>query len=840
MFFCPTGLHFLSSLVKRYLCQLDAPRAAGNLNFRLPMANSRLFSFLILMLLSFQTLLTANEDPSYKDIQVGVILDMESWVGKIVYGCITQAISDFYTENPHYRTRIVFTKRDTQGETLRALSAALDLLENSKMQAIIEDETTQFKGIAAMVESFETKNVIVLCEDTTDGREMVAYMFSAFQEKGIQVKHTSLISTYASKEQVGEELHKLQTIPAMVFVVHTPPSLAAHLFSMAKELGMMDEGYMWIITSKTTNLLDSMDAEAIKSMQGAVGFRSYLPASRKLHNFSSKWRKEHYALNPFKEFKEVDSNGIWAYDAVHALATAIESVKTKEFVSKELDIVGTSLLDEMLRVNFQGLGGEFKLMNARSISKAMEVVNVIGKGGRRVGFWMMMSTNGEFVKEIGKSNSSSNHGLESIILPGGSETSPKCRMLQANGKKLRILVPDFATFPNLLQLTVDPITNLSGVSGFCGDVFSAAFNALDYGVGVEIIQLPYKDGMSYDDVIEKISLKEYDVAVGDITITANRSLYVDFTLPFTDLGIGTLVHNSKKSTWIFLDPLSADLWITSACFFLFLGFVVWFIEHPTNEEFQGSARQQFGTTLWFSFSTLVYAHREKLQSNLSRFVVTVWVFVVLVLTSSYTATLSSLLTVQQIGMNQISIGFLDVSPLGGLVFNRLNFGGPKIEKLYSPDGYAKALTSGSVDAIINEILYLKTVIAMYPSSDLSLIATASTTNGFGFVFQKGSPLAGEMSTEIAKMRQDGTLKTLEDKWLKHESAHVVIPKDFSSPSPKILNLYGFRGLFLISGGTMACSLLVSIVHLFCEKLHVKIKMHILRYILRSKIAGLIC
>ena len=92
----------------------------------------------------------------------------------------------------------------------------------------------------------------------------------------------------------------------MVFVVHTQPSLTAHLFSRAKELGMMGEGYMWIITSKTTNLLNSMDAEAIKSMQGAVGFRSYFPASRKLHNFASKWREEHYAINKRNHFKKVN------------------------------------------------------------------------------------------------------------------------------------------------------------------------------------------------------------------------------------------------------------------------------------------------------------------------------------------------------------------------------------------------------------------------------------------------------------------------------------------------------------------------------------------------------
>jgi hypothetical protein len=39
---------------------------------------------------------------------------------------------------------------------------------------------------------------------------------------------------------------------------------------------------------------------------------------------------------------------------------------------------------------------------------------------------------------------------------------------------------------------------------------------------------------------------------------------------------------------------------------------------------------------------------EKLESNLSRFVVIIWVFVVLILTSSYTASLTSMLTVQKL------------------------------------------------------------------------------------------------------------------------------------------------------------------------------------------------
>ncbi|KAL4558498.1 hypothetical protein LXL04_036699 [Taraxacum kok-saghyz] len=805
------------------------------------------------MLLSYQSMLTANEDQSYKMIQVGVILDMESSVGKVAYSCITMAIADFYTSNPHYKTRIVLSIRDTKGKPLRALSYARDFLENTKVQAIIgpestaearflevledetnkpilsfstslysnqtpyilgiaRDETIQFKGIAAMVESFKANNVIVICEDTTNGREMATCIVSAFQEKNIHVTYTRLFPTYASKEHVREELHKLQTMQATVFVIHTPPSLSSNLFSSAKEMGMMDEGYMWTVTSKTTNFLDSMDAEAIESMQGAVGFRSYFPSSTKLHGLVSKLRKEHYALNPFTDNKEIDPNAIWAYDAVYALVMAVEKVQTTKLASSSLATIGTSLLSQMLRVNFHGLGSEFKFMNGRTVSKAMEVVNVIGKGDRRVGYYWM-DTN-EFLNKIGKSNSSSNHGLESIIWPGGTTTIPNKRMLQTNGKKLRILFPNSSRFRNLAQLIVDPRTNQSVVSGFCGDVFNAAFSSLDYGVGVEVVPFYYKDGVTYNNVIETMYLKEYDAAIGDFTITSNRSLYVDFTLPFTNLRVGIVSRNTKNNIWIFLDPLSNNLWIATSCFFLFLGFVIWFIEHHTNEEFKGSTSQQIGTTLWFAFSTLVYAHQEKLQSNLSRFVVTIWVFVVLVLTSSYTATLSSLLTVQQIGIKEMSIRFQSISPVG-VGLNKMNVAEAWSEKLYAPEDYAKALASGRVDAIASEILYIRSFLAMYSDRDFSLIATTPTTNGFGFAFQKGSSLAKEMTIQIEKMREDGTLKALENKWLNHQ--YGMISKDFSSPSPKILNLYGLQGLFLISGVSMASTLLVSIFHIVREK-----------------------
>ncbi|CAH1447143.1 unnamed protein product [Lactuca virosa] len=62
----------------------------------------------------------AQEDLAYKEIPVGVILDMGSsypysysGVGKAVHSCITMAVSEFYMVNPHFQTRIVLHHRDT-------------------------------------------------------------------------------------------------------------------------------------------------------------------------------------------------------------------------------------------------------------------------------------------------------------------------------------------------------------------------------------------------------------------------------------------------------------------------------------------------------------------------------------------------------------------------------------------------------------------------------------------------------------------------------------------------------------------------------------------------------
>jgi glutamate receptor, ionotropic, plant len=49
----------------------------------------------------------------------------------------------------------------------------------------------------------------------------------------------------------------------------------------------------------------------------------------------------------------------------------------------------------------------------------------------------------------------------------------------------------------------------------------------------------------------------------------------------------------------FLKPFTFQMWCVLGVLFLFVGAVVWILEHRTNTEFRGPPRQQIMTVCWF-------------------------------------------------------------------------------------------------------------------------------------------------------------------------------------------------------------------------------------------------
>lgn len=106
-----------------------------------------------------------------------------------------------------------------------------------------------------------------------------------------------------------------------VFVVRVTSSLASRIFTNAKTAVMTDKGFAWIVTDDVTSPIGSIDPPVVlESMQGALGVKPCIPKSDKLKEFKLRRRRELLKENPYSDIVDINTFGIWAYDAVFALA----------------------------------------------------------------------------------------------------------------------------------------------------------------------------------------------------------------------------------------------------------------------------------------------------------------------------------------------------------------------------------------------------------------------------------------------------------------------------------------------------------------------------------------
>ncbi|XP_048234687.1 glutamate receptor 2.2 isoform X2 [Ricinus communis] len=659
-------------------------------------------------------------------VDVGVILDYDRWVGRIGLSCINMSLSDFYATHSHFKTRLLLHTRDSKEDVVGAAAAALDLIKNVEVEAIIGPSTSmqanfvidlgqkaqvpiisfsasspslaairspyffratrsdscQVNAIGAIVQAFGWKAAVPIYVDNDYGVGVIPYLTDTLQEVDARVPYRSAISPFATDDQIIEELYKLKAMQTRVFILHMLPAIGIRLITIAKEIGMMSTGYVWIMTDGMTDFLDSLDNLDIELMQGVLGVKPYVPRTKKIERFRTQWKKKFHHDHPDIIDSELNVYGLWAYDVTAALAMAIEKVaaNTTNFGFRKANVsgngstdletfgvsrIGPDLQRALSKTQFEGITGDFHLIDGQLQSSVIQIVNVNGDGVRRVGFWLPGKGLVKRMKSSTEkgSNPPSNTSLSTVIWPGDTASVPKGWEIPRNGKKLRIGVPVKEGFTQFVNVTRNPATNTSRVEGYCIDLFDAVVSELPYAVTYEYIPFADSEGKSagpYNSLIDQVYLGNYDAAVGDISIVANRSSYIDFTLPYMESGRMTMIvpitDDYSRKAWVFLKPLTWDLWVATLCLFFFIAFVVWVLEHRINEDFRGPPSQQVSTSFWFSVSTMVFAHGERVVSNSARVVVIIWCFVGLILTQSYTASLSSFLTIQQL---QPSVTTLD-------------------------------------------------------------------------------------------------------------------------------------------------------------------------------------
>ncbi|CAK7323978.1 unnamed protein product [Dovyalis caffra] len=658
-------------------------------------------------------------------------------------------------------------------------------------------QSAQMKVVAFIIQSWRWRRVNIIYEDISSAvTSVIPYLLNSLRDVNSEISQILALPPLTSYNSLSKELKRLKSGQCRVFIVHTSLATATSIFGEAKNLGMMEKGFVWITTTATSNLIDTLNESLISSMQGVLGVKSYFSnSSEQFHDFQSRFQIMFHSQYPDEPHPEPGIYALQAYDAMSAVALAMESMSNWK-TSPTVSMTGQELLRMILKSNFKGLTGQvyFKdgILNPAHI---FGIVNVVGKSYRELGYWI---EEGGFSHSVGVHNNynTSMRALGQVFWPGGPWAVHGGWAAPTSSKPLQIGVPMGDTHKEFVDATYDVPGGTLNVTGFTIDVFKATLKLLPYRLPYNFT--PYKLG-TYDSMVQQVDLqvhfhalyvfanlegstsstttnwytlleKTFDAVVADTAIVANRCAYVEFSQPYTDYGVQMLVHIKHKrsdSAWLFKKPFTKSLCMCILAINIYNGFVVWLIERKNhNPDFSGPILKQIGTMLPSAFITLFSLKGDGLHSNWSRMVMAAWLFVALVITQSFTASLTSLLTIQQLDQNPVDVETLKNSGAkvgcDGSSFvvqyleTVIGFQRENIVGMHAGDDYAQALVSGKIAAAFLEVPYVKVLLA----KNCKGFATSGPTykvGGFGFVsllcimpqvFPRNSPYLPDISQAV--------------------------------------------------------------------------------------------
>ncbi|MFS8015746.1 putative periplasmic binding protein-like I [Helianthus anomalus] len=830
-------------------------------------------NLILVFLVSFILTNSSTSIALNQTTNIGVIIDKGSRAGKEQKAAIEIAVQKLNSGPRNHKLAIHF--KNSKGDPLEAASSARDLIDKQNVQVIVGTDTweetavvakigqrakipvislssdtlqplsrlqwpflvrmsnldmsDEIKCIASIVQAYNWKRVIVVYEDNMYGGEYraVSLLSEALQKIGSFIEQSVVVPHYTSSFDPKETiLHNLvdvlKTKQSRVFIVlKSSLPTATRVFEEANKLGLMERDSVWILGNSFSSFLDSLDPSVFQFMQGALGMKTYYSdKSAQFLDFKSNFKTVFKSNYPNEEKFEPGISAIRAYDSIETISLALDNLGNLNDTSNTEKLMDTIIAFN----NFSHLTGTIAFQNEK-LSELFQLVNIIGKSYKDLGFW---SPGSGFSNSLGLGGQHSVRQL-AVNWPGDLiNRIPKGWAMPSNAKKMKIGVPDATSFDRFVKVEWIESTNETKYTGFCIDVFESVVKVLEEKYGYT---LPYEfvnHSGSYGDMVDQVYYKNYDAVVGDVTILYNRSRYVEFTQPFIESGLSMVVpvKSDTQQAWKFMKPFTVEMWLATLSILLYTMFVVWFMEHQVNREFRGPWKDQLGTALWFTFSSLFFSHREKIQSNHSKVVVMTWLFVVFILTSSYTASLTSILTVRMLEPTVRDIDWLRKtnapvgcdpdSFVGDYLTNVLKL--KNIKNVSRQDEYPENFKNGNISAAFLELPYQKYFLNEY-CNEYTAVGPSYKFGGLGFIFPKDSPITDDVSGAILSLMEDGKIREIENEWLD-------APQTCSSSNPGLeterLTLASFWGIFLISALASTLSLLIFLYRLLHNQIEQRI------------------
>ena len=269
-----------------------------------------------------------------------------------------------------------------------------------------------------------------------------------------------------------------------------------------------------------------------------------------------------------------------------------------------------------------------------------------------------------------------------------------------------------------------------------------------------------------ETLLAQLETGEIDVAVAALTITEQREVGLDFTHPFYTTGLSLAIPAIERPnmivalltqlfSWRFVQMVGLLILVL-----LFVGWLVWFIEHNQTELKNDSHTiSKVSEGFWWAAATMTtvgYGDKTPL-TPLGRALGVTWMFTALLLVASFIAAFSSILTVDRMTSPDIksqALWKMQIATVPGSTsaayLTQMNIA---VINYPSVEAGLLAVANGAAEGMVYDAPLLKYWVDKNYRNDIDVLPALLERQDYGFALPSGSSLREPINRELlAKIR----------------------------------------------------------------------------------------
>ena len=279
------------------------------------------------------------------------------------------------------------------------------------------------------------------------------------------------------------------------------------------------------------------------------------------------------------------------------------------------------------------------------------------------------------------------------------------------------------------------------------------------------------------DVLNAVESGECDINFSGLTITAEREKRVDFSQPFFDSGLIVAVRAEPQSkTFIPYLPIFKAIGLSLVFFVVGLTLIahlIWYFEKSDGDPKSFSTNYSKGIldAYWWAIVTMTtVGYGDKYPRRIKgRLIATCWMIIGIIWFATFTATLSSSLTIERMEHGEIAgladLNNREVSVIKGTTSEAyLRYHDIIVVLADTFDDLISNLKQGKVDAVVYDAPALMYVSKKDPS--VKVVGNLFDEQRYGIVFpQTGNNYYKELfDVAILEMQNSGEYDKIYNKW----------------------------------------------------------------------------